>query len=128
VGRKADALFFLHAARIDRRRNPQEIKEGKAFEIARYVVHYADGQTAEIPVRAEIDVEHYTQKTPAAIPGAQLAWTRPYESTDTSAAAYSKQWNNPRPEVEIAAVDILPGKDNVGVPAVLAITAARARR
>jgi hypothetical protein len=57
-----------------------------------------------------------------------LAWTRPYEGTDTSAAAYAKQWNNPRPEVEIAAVDILPGKDDVGVPAVLAITAARARR
>ncbi len=125
VATKADALFFLHAARIDRRRSANNIKQGKTFELARYVVRYADGQTAEIPVIAEIDVEHYHQKEPAVIPGAQLAWSRPYEGTDEQAVAYSKQWANPRPDVVIRSIDILPGKDKAGVPAVLAITAAR---
>ena len=50
---------------------------------------------------------------------------KPYEGTAASAVAYSKQWSNPRPDVAIAAIDILPGKDNCGVPAVLAITTAR---
>jgi len=125
VGSKADALFFLHTARIDRRRRPNEIKDGKTFELARYAVNYADGETVEIPVLAEIDVEHYHQKEPAVIPGAQLAWILPYKDTDQQAVAYSKQWRNPRPDVVIQTIDILPGKDNAGVPAVLAITAAQ---
>ena len=124
VGRKADALFFLMAARVDRRRNQDEVKKGTKFELARIVVHYADGKTEEMPVYAELQVENYRQKTPAAIPGAQLAWSRPYEKTDQFAAAYSVQWNNPRPGVEITSIDMLPGKDKAGVPALLAVTAA----
>jgi hypothetical protein len=36
------------------------------------------------------------------------------------------QWNNPRPGVAIVALDMLPGKDNAGVPVLLALTAALA--
>jgi hypothetical protein len=127
VGLKADAIFFLHAARVDRHRSPKDVKEGKTYELARYVVNYADGESVEIPVLAEIDVAHYCQKTPALIPGAQMAWSRPYEGADLGAVAYSKQWNNPRPEVTIRSIDILPGRDDAGVIAVLAITAAQGR-
>ena len=98
VGRKADALFFLQAARIDQRRNGDEVKQGKKYEMADYVVHYADGTTAKVPVYAEISVDDYKQKTPAALPGAQIAWTKPYAGTEFSAVAYSMQWNNPSPE------------------------------
>jgi beta-galactosidase len=38
VNRKADALFFLHTARLDARRNDQEIKQKKQYEMCRYVV------------------------------------------------------------------------------------------
>jgi len=129
VNRKADALFFLHAARIDQRRTEKELKEKKQFELFRYVVTYADGQTQAVPIYAETDVEHYRQDTaPKPIPGAQLAWARQYEGTTTWAAAYSKQWNNPRPEVEIKSIDVTYPSDIKprGVPAVLAITAASA--
>src|SRR6185369_1492628 len=57
VNRKADALFFLQAARIDQRRSEQEVRERKRYELARYVATYADGQKAEIPLYSEIDVE-----------------------------------------------------------------------
>jgi hypothetical protein len=124
VGRKADALFFLHTARLDQRMNPKELKEGKKYEMLRYVVTYADGQTADIPVYAELDIHDYRQKTPQPIPGAQLAWSAPYEGTDSSAVAYVKQWNNPRPDAEIKSLDILYGSQKRGVPAVLAITTA----
>ncbi len=125
VNRKADAIFFLQAARIDKRRSPAEIKEGRSYELVRYAIHYADGKQVEIPVQAEVDVEDYHQKTSAIIPGAQIAWVKAYENSGFSAVAYSQQWSNPRPDVTITAIDILPGKDNCGVPAVLAITTAR---
>jgi beta-galactosidase len=128
VNCRADALFFLQAARIDRRRNAAEIKRGDKFELARYVVHYADGQTVEVPVYSEINVDDYKQQTPPlAIPGAQIAWSEPYSGTNRSAVAYSMQWTNPRPEVEIKSIDLAYGKQKCGVPALISLTAATAQ-
>jgi len=127
VGRKADALFFLHTARLDQRMNPRDIKEKKQYELLRYVITYADGQTAELPIYAEIDIDDFKQAAPRVIPGAQLAWVRPFENTDQSAVAYSKQWNNPRPNVEIKSIDMVYGKDKRGVPVLIAVTAASAQ-
>jgi hypothetical protein len=119
-------LFFLHTARIDQRRNEQEKKQGQRHEIVRYVIHYADGQEEVVPIFAEVDIDEFRVKQPQPLPGAQLAWTRPYAGTEFHAAVYAKQWNNPRPEVEIRALDVLPGDSPRGVAALLAVTAARA--
>lgn len=125
VNARADALFFLHTARIDRRADSREKEEGKRFELCRYVVHYVDGQTAEVPVYSEIDIDHYVQREPMAIPGAQLAWSARYADSEDSAAIYSKQWNNPRPQATIQSIDLVGGKDaDRGVPALIAVTAA----
>ncbi len=121
---RADALFFLHTARIHQRRSEKEKQEGQALEIARYVVHYADGQEAVVPIRAEVDIDDYRVQHPQPLPGAQLAWTRPYEGTDFHAAVYAKQWTNPRPAVEIRSLDLVPGESPRGTPALLAVTAA----
>ncbi|MGA2034489.1 MAG: glycoside hydrolase family 2 TIM barrel-domain containing protein [Thermoguttaceae bacterium] len=126
VGRKADALFFLHAARIDARRNPQEIKQEKKYDMLHYVITYADGQTQNVPIYAEIDIDDYRQSSPAAIPGAQLAWVRPYAGGDLSAVLYAKQWNNPRPDVAIKSIDMVYGPDRRGPAALVAVTAATA--
>ncbi len=128
VRTKADALFFLHTARIDRRLDDREREEKKRFELCRYVIHYADDQTAELPVFAEIDIDHFLQGEPRALPGAQIAWTSQFAGADESAVVYSKQWNNPRPDVEIRSVDLVYGKDkDRGVPVLIALTAARAQ-
>jgi hypothetical protein len=127
VGRKADALFFLHAARIDQPLNDQERREKKRYEMLKYIVHYADGQTVEVPIYEDVDIADYRQKTPLALPGAQIAWTRKFDNSEDSAVAYSKQWNNPRPNVEISSVDVAYGKDRRGVPALLALSAATAQ-
>ncbi len=127
VGQKADALFFLQAARIDSPMNDDDRKNGRRFEMARYTVHYADGQTVNIPVYSQVNVDSYKQSAPvAALPGAQVAWVAPYAGTDQSAVAYSMQWNNPRPDVEITTIDFGYGADRRGVPALLALTAAKA--
>ena len=70
VNRKADALFFLHTARIDQRRNEQEKKQGQQYEIVRYVVHYADGQDELVPIVAEVDIDDYRVQQPQPLPGA----------------------------------------------------------
>jgi hypothetical protein len=41
--------------------------------------------------------------------------------------AYSKQWNNPRRDVEIKSIDLVYGAQRRGVPVLLAVTAASAR-
>lgn len=127
VGRQADALFFLMAARVDKRRTPDEVKKGVKHELAKFVVRYADGKAEEVPVYAEVQVEDYRQKTPVAVPGAQVAWTRKYEGANRTAVAYAVPWTNPRPGVAIASIDLRPGKDKAGVPALLALTAATAK-
>jgi len=104
--------------------NDQERREKKLYELAKYIVHYADGQNVEIPLYEDIDIANYRQKTPLALPGAQIAWTRKFDTSDELAVAYGKQWNNPRPNVLIQSVDMVYGKDRRGVPALLAITAA----
>ncbi len=124
VNQKADALFFLQAARIDSRRNHDELRDDKKYEMADYIVHYADGKDEKVPIYAEISVDSYHQDAPTAIPGAQIAWTAPYDDK-SSAVAYSMQWNNPRPEVEISSIDLVYGPDRRGVPALLAVTAAQ---
>ncbi len=129
INRKADALFFLQAARIDQRRNNNELRDNKKLEMARYVIHYSDGKEEILPVYAEIDVENYQQEgAPRPIAGAQIAWTKPYAGTNFSAVAYAQQWNNPRPDVEIKSVDFQYGADRRGVPVLLAITAANASK
>ncbi len=128
VNAKADALFFLHTARLDQRMNDRDHQEKKRFELCKYVVHYTDGQTTEVPVISEVDVDHFSQRDPQALPGAQIAWTSKFDDSDESAVVYAKQWNNPRPGIEIKSVDLVYGKDkDRGVPVLIAITAATAQ-
>ena len=53
-----------------------------------------------------------------------MAWSSKFAGSEDFAVAYSMQWNNPRPEVEIKTIDLVYGKDRRGVPALLALTAA----
>ncbi|MCL2625108.1 MAG: hypothetical protein FWD31_15720, partial [Planctomycetaceae bacterium] len=135
VDQKADALFFLHTMRLDARRNRDEIRDGRLFETLKYVVRYADGQTEEIPIYAELDIENHRQKDVMPIPGAMLGWVRRDNADNASvdnasagdnsgdtAVAYVKQWNNPHPDKTIASIDIVRGKDPRGPVAVLAVT------
>jgi hypothetical protein len=65
--------YRLHTARLDRPLNNQEREEKKQIELCKYVIHYADGQTTELPVLGEIDIDHFQQREPKAIPGSRSA-------------------------------------------------------
>ena len=59
------------------------------------------------------------------MPGAELAWVNRYEGTEFSAVVYCLQWTNPRPDVPIVTVDLTYPETRRGVPALLALTAAK---
>lgn len=126
IGRKADALFFLHAARGDRPLADWEKRENKRAEICRYVIHYEDGRSVEAPIFLGEDVDDFKQTDPRAVSGAQIGWVRPYPGTEYQAVLYVKQWDNPRPDVAINSVDMVYGSERRGVPALIAVTAASA--
>jgi hypothetical protein len=125
VNKIADALFFLQAARIDAPRNPDEVKNNTRYEMADYVIHYADGTDQNVPIYSEISVDDYLQKSLTPIAKAQIAWTSPYRDGSGYAVAYSMQWDNPHPNIEIKSIDLIYGPDRRGIPALLAITAAK---
>jgi hypothetical protein len=92
------------------------------------VVRYADGQTVEVPIICEMDIDHFAQREPRALPGAQVAWSAKFDDAEEQAVVYAKQWNNPRPDAPISTVDMVYGKDkDRGVPVLIAITAASAK-
>jgi beta-galactosidase len=127
VDAQADALFFLHTARMGNRPDDRQRRDQQYPVMFQYVVRYSDGQTVQIQVRSELDIEHYVQQEPQALPGAQLAWAARYENSDDYAAAYALQWNNPRPDVPIRSIDMEYVDESRGVPVLLALTAATAR-
>ncbi|MFQ6130566.1 MAG: glycoside hydrolase family 2 TIM barrel-domain containing protein [Armatimonadota bacterium] len=136
VGKRADLLFFLQAARVTRPINEDERSRigapRRAFalpEVARYVLHYADGKTADIPVILEKHVDHWMQEEPTVLEAALVAWSGQIEGVeDQRAVLYSMQAPNPRPDVVIESIDVVVGRDangnptNRAVPALLAIT------
>ena len=69
----ADALFFLHTARLDAHRNDQEIKQKKQYELLRYVVTYTDGQTADVHHHPRLVTDDMAVLHQAAIDGVGIA-------------------------------------------------------
>lgn len=131
VGRRADALFFLHAFNRLAEWRPSK-PEDQPPVLFTYIIHYADGQTAEVPVRYGEGVEHWIQREPRGLKSASVAWAAafPGDPSGDQAVVYQMQWNNPRPDVEVAALDLVYGPDGSrwGTPALLAITAAAEAR
>lgn len=136
VGRKADALFFLHTAQEERDTSNwqrqwddprQRTRAGERPTLFKYVVRYADGSSADIPVRWKSEVGPWRTSTPEDLPSAALAWVGdiPDAKKGEKAAAYMMQWTNPKPNTALDVVDIV-GVDSGkwGAPAVLAITTA----
>jgi hypothetical protein len=137
VGKKADALFFLHTfhknnatrnwenqARSARQRNRAAPPAPWVFK---YVVHYADGTSADAQVLYSKDIGNWATPDPKALQNAALAWVAPLPGARNAekAAVYSMQWNNPNPDKVIVTIDIVNReKGSYGAPAVFAITSA----
>ena len=126
AGVKADVLFFLHTFLRTGDWRPSK-PEDQPPAVFRYVVHYADGQTAEIPVLYREGVDHWLAKEPKGLKSASVAWAAPApgDASGEQAVLYQLSWANPRPNVSIDSIDMLygPQGSQYGTPALLAITA-----
>ncbi len=129
VGKTADLLYFLHTAHVARPITDDErarmLDRRRPFvppTVMKYVLHYADGQSAEIPVVLEQHVDHWVQDDPNPLEGAMVGWSKPLEALEgRRAVLYSMQAPNPRPHVPIQSIDVVRTTDRA-TPAVIAIT------
>jgi beta-galactosidase len=127
VGHRADVLFFLHT--FHKARDWQPSGDNKTPPVLfRYVVHYADGKSLDIPIVYDRGVGPWIAEKPAGYAEAAVAWAAPFPKDATrQAVVYQMQWTNPRPAVAIKSIDMRYDdrtKGEYGVPVLLAITAA----
>jgi beta-galactosidase len=130
VGRKADALFFLHAFKRTGDWRPSK-KDDAPPVVFKYVVHYSDGKSADVPVLYGDGADHWISKDPKGLKSAAVAWAGRFPGDDSGdqAVVYSMPWTNPRPDVEIVTIDLTYDQNvggRYGVPAWLGLTAATA--
>jgi hypothetical protein len=100
--------------------------------VFRYVVPYADGKTVDVPVRLGEGVDHWLSKTPAGLKNAAVARAAPFpnDRSGEQVVVYQMQWQNVRPEAEIASVELTYDAkvcDPYGTPILLGLTAAGQR-
>jgi hypothetical protein len=102
VGRTCARLRFLHNS------FGRETQAGRT--IGRYVIHYADGQMAEVPLLIGRNIQNWWAD-PAGLASsgeAEVAWVGANPRTgdsDQTIHLLILTWQNPRPEVAVRAVD-----------------------
>lgn len=108
VGKMAQELNFL-----------QGIAWATGDAVIRYVVHYADGRTVEIPIRRLGEVGDWFNPIP--VSNASIAWKAPHPlHPEAVLGLYSYTWVNPYPYIQIVSIDIHSTKK--ATPIVVAIT------
>jgi hypothetical protein len=141
VGRLADRLAFVHTFSPTRslreRAGAAQLQAQGLPVVFRYVVHYADGSTIDVPVTYGRDIDAWYQPT-AAGPVGRFGATPGYVQRigdfgaggwgareDAWVATYVMTWANPTPDVPITSIDLANDPQqarNFGAPALLAIS------
>jgi hypothetical protein len=90
--------------------------------IARYVIHYADGQESEIPiVYGELLRDRVTASDPTATTRrAACVWPET-NAVNHPGRLYYRTWENLRPEMEVMILDLVPC-DVPSKPVLVALT------
>jgi hypothetical protein len=136
VGCKADTLAFLHTYSPGPalRALWEDDEADEVVPLLYYDVRYADGTSHRTPVRWDREIRQWRHwGRPDHLPRARLAWaiTEKRRRHYGALAVYAYEWENPRPDAEIAGVELIsantPERD-YGAAAVLAISTGHRRR
>jgi predicted Ser/Thr protein kinase len=134
IGQRCQRLHFLHTAVwMGGITAENQGEAGEIFEVPMgvavgyYVVHYEDGQRADIPIIHGRDVRDYTYlpESPPDNPALVVAWTgssansRRYGGT---ARLYKSTWENHHPGLIVRSLDFVHGETHAS-PILVAITA-----
>lgn len=99
IGQKAESLLFLHtcawADTTDRL-------------VGKYVVHYQNGDTAEIPLIYRSNISAWTDCLPCS--SARIAW----KDADRQICLREMEWKNPKPDLAIESIDFQSAATNAG--------------
>ena len=96
VGKNAESLWFLQAAGW--------VPPKPEQEVARYIIHYADGSQEAFPIRYGREISEWWNLQP--VPGAKVAWSG-QNLVHSPVGIYATQWINPHPEKPIATIDVV---------------------
>ncbi len=121
VGAAAEALVFLHTGSRPERFSRHIYDQGRVNPgpIGRYVVHYADGETEEIPLEWNVTLSDWNSQLGSAF--GRSAWTGA-TAGGALARVEALTWHNPHPQKPIAALDVVSLRSTVR-PVLLAVTA-----
>ncbi|MDQ0288686.1 beta-galactosidase [Oligosphaera ethanolica] len=109
VGGKVTALYFLHCIAWP---------GGDDTVVLKYVAHFADGSSSEIPIRQAVEIQDWHRKK---VPrNAKIALET--SNSDVNVQLFCYKWANPHPDKELVSLDVL-STETGSVPAVVAITA-----
>ncbi len=122
VGRKADAILFLHTAAF--------VQSGPGVTAWEYEIHYkgfggmiygsdVSDYVNVAPVKVKLDVDDWLKDDPAITPACSFGGG----NNSTAQNLYVLRWSNPRPEVPIETIAIR-SKLKSEVPIILGITTA----
>jgi hypothetical protein len=123
VGLRCNRLHFLHGTGFVGR-------EGE--KIGSYTIHYADGQTNEIPIVYGEDVRDWWAYNGLAkeTKRATVAWSGKNKATQANGLGlqlFRRPWDNPRPDVLIESIDFSACKAR-SIPFLIAISAESPRK
>jgi hypothetical protein len=112
IGQRARRLHLLHGCGWSPPRGTL---------VGRYVLRYADGETRELPIVFGDDVHNWGTSLGKIdeVKTAREAWRA--RSGEGDLRLYHRPYENPRPEVEIATLDVVSEKTD-GAPFVVAVT------
>jgi hypothetical protein len=122
----ASEIAFLHNAHFSRR-PPTGEPVGAGETVFRYVIHYADGEQTEVPVRRGREIDDWLRPTTVLIDNGDVGWSfrtmKRRNLTEDRLLLYVQRWKNPRPEVTIRSIDIVHASNRMAAtPAVFAIS------
>ncbi len=103
VGQKCRRLHFLHGTGW---------RGEDGATIGRYVLHYAGGQTADLPILYGVDVRDWwvSSSEPKDAKSAAIVWTGSNPAADamgTSLRLFKRTYDNPKPDLEIESLDFV---------------------
>lgn len=114
VRAKGAQVHFLHAC-------GWPAPQGTA--IGSYVIHYANGQSHEVPITYGKDVRDWWMNEEPGVGGVEIAWQGGNTASPSgpSVGLYKTTWNNPMPEEEISTIDFRSSRSDAA-PFLVAIT------
>ena len=112
VGECSPAIHFLTSCQYG--------LEARGVEVARFVMHYADGSSETMPVKFLDDIADWLLKPGENIPKAKIGW-RGTNAANRASVLSELVWKNPHPEKVIESIDFISAQAKAA-PFLLGIT------